>query len=69
MFYSLGAYNPSIPTGYNFPSLVSPIGTHFPTFLFAVHEWFGLINRSMDLKGLGIRLAKSFYATKKIEVY
>lgn len=57
MFYSLGACHPSIPTGYNFPSLVSPTETHFSAFLFAVHERFGLLNRSMDLKGLGIRLA------------
>ena len=38
------------PTGYNFPRLASPTDKHLHTFLFAVLEYFWLVNTSTDLK-------------------
>lgn len=47
-------------TKYSFPSLVSPTDKHFHTFLFAVHEYFWLVNVTMDSKMLGIALETIF---------
>lgn len=58
-------------TKYSFPSLVSPTDKHFHTFLFAVNEYFWLVNVTVDSKTPGIALEivfeKILFSRKKKE--